>query len=743
MTDKHHDLIHNYSLYPMEFINNFGVTGAHWRDESNRKRELSLRHDLVCVYLCNLQEKPYEEMIEQLSQLKRKRDGEDDSERETKRLRPGELVFTKTVTETPGTSQMSLSGPSTSSGETSTSRGTMKSDGEAAEIPYRFILIEGMPSPELIQNEYAKQWEMPVPTTFWDIIDTHLKKFIEVKVSLDPNGSIERYQEKKLGMGIHTALCVVDPRTGDCDWHDHEGGLNGEEKVRMFLIQRYEIMRNIGIMDSEIQEQRDLIKYVFPDAKFNILRDLWISDWWPLNRGGNVSSFVTAGDKRPFGVDARELLEELDTLEGPDRNEVVQWRGKILPEGWTHNLIEEGGSDSEMVTYFLDFIKREKLHFYPQDHNIEGDEDLINCIEEAWKNSSNNVFSMDIQSSDKVNALITAWLGVGKKNKIHNETCQDTKQPKNKEIRKTRYDTYFDEIIRRMNSRHGYQEKPFNHLLRDRQERDHPISTISMDASNRLISEIGEHKAAIFSSKLTNFYSRIGGAFLRTKKSGKTTHSDVAIMPIYATLRSQDDTEIKRAVSGIVIRGPQHARTPTDRINLVTVEILPNNQENKYLLGVINKHSLWHNNNFIVAARRNAVMKEDSAFITFNQNAMFVPANLLGVMTMENPDVRADTNMAELVSEFFEENKEWFVERFTEGVLMSAIGNSRDEGYFAQLRKVFMMVFCYRRNRVGANWDIKAYCKKVNECLLDNPFSMHFHRTLLKILHFYSNRETM
>lgn len=130
-------------------------------------------------------------------------------------------------------------------------------------------------------------------------------------------------------------------------------------------------------------------------------------------------------------------------------------------------------------------------------------------------------------------------------------------------------------------------------------------------------------------------------------------------------------------------------------------------------------------------------MKEDASYCTFMSNSLFLPINMFGVMTIENPSVDSDCNMKSLMHRTLEENSTFFIERFTEGILMAMLGNSRDEGYFACMRMIFMVLYARRKGDHTANWDIDSFCKKTNECLLDNPFSMHFHRTIMKVINEY------
>jgi len=231
---------------------------------------------------------------------------------------------------------------------------------------------------------------------------------------------------------------------------------------------------------------------------------------------------------------------------------------------------------------------------------------------------------------------------------------------------------------------------------------------VSRELFSKLVKKIAPSNATLFSSKLSNIYSRIGGSYLQRKDADSTTHSNCVIFPIVANL--WDNHEKGKVFSGFVIRGPQHSRSPTDRINLITVELFENDEHSRFYLNHQQKYTVWYDERIIIAARRNAIMREDPCYLTLVGNALFLPSNLLGVMTMENPNILA--NMIKLGTDIVKGCGYWFTERYVEGLVMAACGNSRDEGYFAQLRKLFMATLALKRNAECFNWDVKGFCER-------------------------------
>lgn len=111
---------------------------------------------------------------------------------------------------------------------------------------------------------------------------------------------------------------------------------------------------------------------------------------------------------------------------------------------------------------------------------------------------------------------------------------------------------------------------------------------------------------------------------------------------------------------------------------------------------------------------------------------------MLGCLTIENPGVIAASSMRNVIEAVWSQGKDWFMDRYIEGSMFSLIGNSRDEGYFACARKLFMVIMSWRLDRSCANYDIATFSRKVNECLIDNPISMHFHNSFLDVLEMYT-----
>nr|AYP67572.1 PA [Old quarry swamp virus] len=737
--DKYYRLVYQCNLYPDDIITNFGVLGKHWRNSNYRQRELSLRHDMVCIYLCNMEQKPFDHAVEAiLTGVKRKRSLDVNSSN-NKLFKGSDGGRTSPQPSTSGSMGSVPGKASTSTNRSSSSGGTIDLSVHELESQFRYILIEGMPQPELIQNHYAGLWGLNPPDSMWDIIDTVSKKFIEVKVSSNPKSN-EVYDLKKLSIEGHTAYCQVNPRTGACRWIDHEGGLQGEEKVRNFILARCEALNSLDIMETELQEIDDLSSTVFNSPVFNSYMDQWLESWHVPDLEIREMEDMFLQDKRPCAIHPKQLLDHLSNLKEADRIEIVKWKAKIMPDGWLHDFLTEEDNDWEMVKNVVNEIFSAPLRFEIKEPVKEKDPDLLNVIRKSIEHWDSTNFMLHFPSEGPDHDYLKDLLGIEAKKRIHDEGDTTTKQPEYKTLENHRYDHYYDEIIRRLRRGSPYGGNAFSHLERDIFVDEHPVGRTASQACTAIIRKIGRCNGAFYCSRLANFYSRMGGSYLvHMEKKNKTSHGSTACFPIYANILCDDGVN-RRLVSGIIIRGPQHARSPTDRTNFISIETMKDTKETRYLLAANKIRWVWSNDKFLIVARQNAIMKEDPSYATFAQNSLFVPSNLVGVMTVENPKIRRHTNMDELIRDLVDRHSEWFTERFVEGVIVSACSTTRDEGYFAMLRKIFMIILAWRRKEHGAHWDIEEMCEAVNECLIDNPISMHFHLTLLKILEIYSTR---
>jgi len=212
---------------------------------------------------------------------------------------------------------------------------------------------------------------------------------------------------------------------------------------------------------------------------------------------------------------------------------------------------------------------------------------------------------------------------------------------------------------------------------------------------------------------------------------GTNSQSQVAVIPIIASLTDEDGNR-KRFISGIIIRGPQHTRSATDKINIVSIEIVNEYFDQSMIRNpkIVNSAG---SRNFLV--RRNTFKKVDMPFLMFINNSLFMPCNLMGDMLFRDKTIGVVQDIKIKAQIFLRDaGVNFFKDRVIDSMLMAIIGNARDEGYFAILRKLFMVMITMRRGEGSLSFDMKELCDKLNECLIDNPFGMYKHLSLLYAL---------
>nr|APG77882.1 polymerase PA [Hubei earwig virus 1] len=717
MSENYQKLIYNYGLYDRSFVENFGENSKYWHREGWKSREMSLRHDMCCILLCNLETLNFHEMITHF----KKRKGENLINEITKKHRAD--IGIQTVVQS-----TSSSGESHSSGASSAE--TMER--------YRLILIEGMPTPELIQNEYSRIYNIEPPSDVWDIFDQHAKQFIEVKVTTNINYALDKYNTMKATYN-HGALCIINPYDGSIRWLDHDGNLNGETKVMNFILGRANILKELNILESDLTEEVDLESSILCSDWLNSMIREWDKTMDVDKESTPVHESLDNDSVSPISdISPSALLEGLSDLKENDREQYIKWRGKISPNFLTTNLIVRSSDDFNIVKEIFCFIESLKLEYFYDWSNLYCP-GFLKDLGEALMDKKSTNFSLMLNKRSRKE--FEQLLGVGRKKVKFEDGNMSTTEKEHKPIKRLKYHSYFDNILRNMShspKNDGF--KPLRFLEMDIPESVHPISKIVNPLTRQLLDELSETDCAYLATKISGLYSRLGGSYLQNPNSNKTNHSNIAIIPIYSTSYNSMN-EIRRRASGLCIRGPHHARSPTDRINIFVIEIFPNNDDVKTFLSFQKPISIWFNDRYIITGKQNSIMKDDPTYLTYIHSSLFVPFNTIGVMTLENPIVQPDINMLTFGQNLIRENKGWIKERYVENTVYAIVGNARDEGYFSLLRKLYMVILSWRRRKLCGHMNVQGLCEKMNECLIDNPVSMHFHNTLLKIIMHYQSIE--
>lgn len=756
MSNAYQKLIYEKGLYREEFIQLFGVEGKHW-NESDQKRELALRHNMCCLLMCNTESIELRDLSTDMSErIKRYRELEQELEEEQGREKVARVEdYGREGAWAEEDEDMQEQMPSTSKNATSSSSGRRTKaivDSILSTSSYRFIMLEGVPSAVKIQNQWAETWGLRPTDKQWDLIDLKEKKFIELKVSGD-KAYIERaYMHGLAYSPQHTALVEV-LRDGSCRWRNHGGFPPGEQKVQAFMLQRRLVIDNLQILESDTLDIPLSLENVFPNEVMNSFEQDWRADWLPNYK--DLQSIMKNKEELSNKLDcitADVLIGNLDDLEkSVDRPNVPKWRGKLLPEGFVLNFNMPFQKDDELISAFLGLVKSEGFNNFITlgytDEALEklnNHENVLQEILEWWDNSNKSPFTVKMANKVPKDSILGKMMGIKMKGTVFNMDNETAVQKDFGPIPKCHHDSWFDEVFRRMTKPHGLQGVPLAQLLEPEMPSTHPIAKASDEGFRHMMKVLTKCNASVMASKIQGVYSRLGGAYIVTEshntKTGqeKTSHNYIAYMPIYTPLRDPEDPiKVSRAVSGVLIRGPHHARNATDRIQIMTIEMMKYNIENVTLLRKAIKCLVYYNDNNMLVIRQNSIIREDPSYLNFISNAYFLPANLLGVMTLEDPKTGQEGELGSYIKGVAEACEEWLTDRFVDGVMMATIGNARDEGYMGVVRKLFMVTLNMRRRLPSGNLSIVKFCEKVNETLIDNPFSFYIHRTMLRILSVY------
>nr|AVR52571.1 PA [Photinus pyralis orthomyxo-like virus 2] len=749
--DRYHKILFNSNLYDTDYINRMCIVKQEWETWTSREKEIVARHATACALLCNQEKNPTNipEIEEQKAFGEKRGKKQIGSPRKKLAVDSENRPSTSTAVVTRSDTDTTSSSTSTASKGSDIITPELTSRDTAFDQRFRYHMINHMPLPELALNKFCEMIGARKPRTLWDIVDVKEKKLIDVIFTKDPGATIIRLQQKMAENPGHSALLMVNSETGDCILHEKADRMLGEEKLRQFLIKRRQLFVEEGIMESEISQKRDLIAQVLPSTYLNELVSKWEEDLLSeINVEHDVKWLYDEKSVGPKTIHPAELLKFLDDPTKREEGEYIRLKAKLIPEPLPVEIILTSSEDKDMVSeislhILTELASLKRTWTINEKAPFEDPAQQLEMICSRWmKDSKKDPFNFITPGSHQATSSIEKALGIGSKKRTFSAPMEGMKQPEVNCLKPLRYHRWIEEVFRGLDQESSFKDYiPFLELLEEPIDDQHPISRISESAATNTIKEALHLNSTLYAAKLTNFYSRMGGAFKVRRYIMNKDRGQIGIFPLYATLHdSESEEERIRVGHGLCIRGPHHAKAATDRIPFISIEIVKNSHKNRTIIKYLNSGSVCETDQSLIVIRSNSIMKEDSCYNTFLINSLFNPLNTLGAMTMEHPGIHPNTRMDVFMKDLHRSNKKWFASRVTEGILFAVIGNSRDEGYFAMLRKIVMIVFNWRRNDQCASWNIREFCEKTNETLIDNPFSMYFHKYLLRIITVYNDR---
>nr|UQT02519.1 polymerase PA [Red mite quaranjavirus] len=773
--DLHSRLLADTTLYPTRVVKLAQGTDPHWDHSTSREREESLRHDMVCMLLCNT--KTLSDEVEE-RQKKIREEVQEDFERKTSSTSSGpsacigdaidqiaqdavrlhhpltgtreepdleaeeeegdELAyFEEALGEIPSAVDLELEGEGPG---ISMEPATAALDEIIFEQKYRYVVLEGVSNCRYMQASYSNMWGKRVIGMF-DILDIKNRKFIEVKVTQRNHESvISEIQKQKEGMDdADWGAYLISPlepfnKTQFCC-----EPFPGEPMAIDFLMRRSdEVLKFAG----EHPDQLDI------DPSKGISLDPILvgrAEEWAEEIREHYFDPVGERDSQSKGD---EKLEEwtpegfLALLEDPrlrETEDTSKWKGKLLPSSWCEEIPLEMERDKDLVLKVLeeiDFASHETVN-WPEERGQEFFND-VKLIKELFSDMESNFsvarvkrrkgkYMPDVPIEDRVDwERLMKWLGVGRKPYAFTGCLnEDMKAPPVVERPKLRWNDWMSSLF---TTERVSSPSVLDDIGDDNPPPHHPLDKEAQAVFKNIHLWFRTSKAGATCSKYMGFHSRVGGGYVINISGSKTSHSSVAVMPIYYVIQGKDTH--KRMVSGIAIRGPQHVTAGTDRINMIILEKmsdkLPREALNK---GIIVDGKWW--------VRQTAIPREDSSYVTFLQNLLFVPANFCGEVLQRHPranymGIAAERNT--VMQDSVLGHRDFYLDRIIENLIMGVTGNSQEEGYFAIYRMVFMLAHSCSSGRHAEVFSMSGLADAMNECLIDSAYAMWTHCGLIDFL---------
>nr|QRW42581.1 MAG: polymerase PA [Guadeloupe mosquito quaranja-like virus 1]QRW42582.1 MAG: polymerase PA [Guadeloupe mosquito quaranja-like virus 1]QRW42583.1 MAG: polymerase PA [Guadeloupe mosquito quaranja-like virus 1]QRW42584.1 MAG: polymerase PA [Guadeloupe mosquito quaranja-like virus 1]QRW42585.1 MAG: polymerase PA [Guadeloupe mosquito quaranja-like virus 1] len=687
-------------LYSPEFIKTFGSSGPHWGSDTWLQREASLRHDMVCLLLCNL------EVDESLRPL----DLEED-------LNPPPLKRRRYDESEASTSSSSASDRGVSSRELPRDPDVV-AEVKGDEDVYRYLLLEGRSNVAQLQHKICTALGIEPMRRQYDIYDKAERKFIEVKVTLNYRASRDEF-DYYMDPDQYIALVHLHPVSADCRTKGKRDPMPGLGKAKQFLLERASKMgAQFNHMESDLVTSKDLVKSIFVCERFNKNVADWTKLFWDHKDNAAVGYEKIMNAEKVDWVLEKDLKGFIEDTSKRDA-EFMKFPGKVLPDPLVHHVMTQLDKDSEMISLLF-----EDLQFAATEEKSH----VLNWIVNKWQSSEGNTFCLStIKDRTGMPIELQRDLGIGCKGTVRDDGNVNLKQKEFKPIQPARYSAWMSNLLKELSEPNKLGMNFFLELQQQEMQDDHPMNVIIEPIANKYFNLFGHSTIGSYCSKLKSVYSRFSGAY-----SGKFTSSkdrpDAVVFPIYSV--GEKDGETWRALSGFIIRGPQHARSATDKIPIITVEMLNGDDGVRYRKFIKNAHVVRDTRGRAWCYRVNSVMKGALSYVTFVINSSYLPANMLGELTLNNPHNRTDYNAGLAMETYLLEHGEWLMERCAESVMMAAIGGSQEEGAMAIIRKIFMMKLEWSRGQKVIGCDVKGLADALNECLINSPFALYMGKQL-------------
>lgn len=705
VTNIYFDLLEYSGLYAKNVVQLWGENDPHWFKAKWSERELSLRHDMVCILLCNLETLTPLDMIKEYLEgpppKKRRIGEEEEAAYESKTSSGGTIPLTNEEAEEERAE------------ETQTS-----------EDMRRYLLIEGMPSESEMISRICEKEGVPHPQQAFDIFDKKEKKWIEVKVTQSFLTARSRYRAT-IRPGVNTGFIHIHPLTSKVT-RENLATMPGEGKACKFLMERAAYIESRTRMpESSLFEEESIEDAIFCCDRFNKASEEWVSSWWDCRKQAEVTvrqDILKSMPNKLFRLsELAASIENTSIREAP----YMKLKAKLLPPAILTPMTTELEEDEQLVNLFLEELE-------PIVENEWGT--LLRTIKEVWftKQERSTFRFMERGECEHNFPQLAHLLGVGAKGTVKNDACGQIKQPEFEGYPDARYHPWLAELLKELALPHHLDTSFARHLHDVFHLPQHPVAQEMQEIRRKFFRCLGESRIGEYCSVIKNFYSRMGGAYCERTQKG--AHNRIAIFPLYS-VGSDDEGKKLRRMTGICIRGPFHAKQATDRIPFITIERSKVSSYGGKFLGLIHKANLVDcTNGTTLVVRQNAILKQDPSYLAFSYNAAYLSANFMGEVFLQSETALSERSCMHAASSFLETCGPWLMERVSESVYMAITGGSQEEGAFAIVRKIYMAVLGHTRGLQPHSRDWKGLAEALNECLRDSAFALYWGEQTRRLL---------
>ena len=431
-------------------------------------------------------------------------------------------------------------------------------------------------------------------------------------------------------------------------------------------------------------------------AEPSSMLDMWMNFLYPLRLKDSEKDNFGFSEHLVNNVQEMSESQLKNDIEDTSKREApfMEYDGKILLDIFTNHILTTEQTDKEMLQVLL------------KDTILQGDDNLSKAVNQAvsfWNQRAKN--SQLLETCKELNDA----LEIGFSGTI---VYDDLKE-------KRRYSAWMSNAMFEMSKIIDSNMVFIDYLtISENAKIPNQFGRAGKKMTNAFYKQFSRTKIASYCSKIKNFYSRFSVADDLHKTD--SLDSEIVMFPIFSEGKYQGVTT--RAISGFVIRGPNFPEKPTDRISLITVELL--NEEPgavRYHQFIKKAYMVRDNERRLWCIRQNSFQKNDLTVISSIIKSLSLCANMICETILVDPKSKGNRRPERYVLLY----KDWIMERIVESVFKAAFSTPSEVNAFSLIRKVFMVKLAWSRGLTVYCWNQLGFAEALNEYLLDQPFTLY------------------